>query len=97
MVMSNNGYTSNNCIILEGRCLEVESGTFIDAEHDVHVLYSLTDCTFEKVVNHAGNNDFLAKDFYVYESLVCVHHLLEVESLVAVVGKSSVFIEVLVE
>ena len=39
----------------------------------------------------------LAKDFYVYESLVCVHHLLEVENLVAVVGKSSVFIEVLVE
>lgn len=33
--------------LLKCSCLEVESGTFVDAEHDVHVLYCLTDGSLE--------------------------------------------------
>ena len=47
-------------------------------EEQVHIMYGLSACSLQKVVNHRGDKQFIAVLFKVNETLVCVYNLLEV-------------------
>lgn len=69
------------CCASECRCLECEAGFLVDVEHDVHILHRLSYGTLEQVVNHHRNDNLASEGVKMYESLVCVYHLLQVRSL----------------
>ena len=68
----------------------------VNAEHEVHVLDGLADGTFQQVVDGRGDEDFAFEAVNVYQCLVGVHHLLQVDGLVAVVGEGGIAVEVFV-
>ena len=83
-------------LLLKCRFFESETCCLVDAEHEVHILNSLTYSTFKQVVDAGGDEQFVAVFLYMDKRLVGVHHLLQVDGLVAVVGKGRILIEVFV-
>ena len=81
---------------LESGGFQFQSGGLVDAEHDVHVLHSLSDGSLEQVVNADGDEQFVAVLVAVDEGLVGVDDLLQVDGLVGVVGEGRLGIERLV-
>ena len=74
-------------LLLKCRCFQAEAGRLVDAEHEVHVLNSLAYGTLQQIVDAGGDEQFVAVFLYIDKRLVGVHHLLQVDGLVAVVGK----------
>ena len=83
--------------LLKCRSLEVQACFLVNAEHDVHVLHSLTYSSLQEIVDHACHYDLATKHFSVHNGFVGVDHLLEVWCLVGIVGKSSVVVILFVE
>ena len=81
---------------LECRSLQAKTGGFIDAEHDVHVLYGLAYGTLQQIVDTRSNQQLVVVLLHMDETLVGVHHLLQVDGLVAVVGEGCLAVELLV-
>ena len=82
--------------ILEGGCLQTETGVFGQSKHDVHVLDSLPHGSLQQVVDDGGDDEFVTELFAMYQTFVGVHHLLQVDSLVAVVGEGGILVEILI-
>ena len=81
---------------LEGTCLQSKTCGLVNAEHEIHVLDGLADGTLQQVVDTGSDEQFVAVFLDMYQCLVGVYHLLQVDGLVAVMCKSSIGIEVLV-
>ena len=83
---------TDNAKIVSRRTVILESGCF----QQVHVLYCLAYCTFQQVVNGRGNQYLTFKAVDMYHGLIGVHHLFQVDGLVAIVGEGCILIEFLV-
>lgn len=73
--------------MLECGWLEVESGAFVKSAHNVHVLYCLSACAFEEVVNRRCDEQVVAMLFHPYNCFVCVDSLFEIHISGGYVGK----------
>ena len=62
----------------EGARLEPESGILGQAEHEVHVLYSLSHSTLQQVVDAAHHEQLVLVAFHIHHSLVGVDYLFHV-------------------
>ena len=67
------------------------------AEDKVHVLYSLTARALQKIVDGCGDKQASFMNIAVYEALVGVHYLLQVDGSVAIMRKRLVGIALLIE
>lgn len=83
--------------------LDLECGSFqpqscrlFDTEHQVHVLYCLPDGSFQEVVDGGGDKYLSVEAINMHQCLVGVHHLFQVNGLVAVMGKGGIFVKVFV-
>ena len=83
-------------VCLESTGFQPQSGGLVDAEHEVHVLDSLADGALQQVVDAGGDEQLLTVLLDMYQRLVSVHHLFQVNGLVAVVGEGGILVEVLV-
>ena len=87
----------------EGRCLQLESVGLVDIvlgfaallvrEHQVHVLHRLTYGSLQEVVDGRGDEHLTLEAVHVHQCLVGVHHLLQVDGLVAIVGECGVAVK----
>ena len=83
-------------VCLECGGFQLQSSRLVDAEHEVHVLYGLTNGAFQKVVNAGGDKNLALETVDMYQCLVGVHHLLEVDGLVAVMSEGGIAVVFLV-
>ena len=81
---------------LERRCLEFEPCLFVQPEHKVHVLNSLSGCTLEQVVDGGGHEQLVAILVTMDESLVGVHHLFHVDGFIDIVSEACILVKRLV-
>ena len=81
---------------LECRGLESESCGLVDAEHEIHVLDGLTYGTFQQVVDGRSYEQFVAVFLHMYQCLVGVHYLLQINGLVAIMGEGGIGIEIFI-
>ena len=65
----------------------MESGVLWKLEHKVHVLDSLSHGSFQQIVDNGGHKHAPLANVNVHQALVCIHHLLEVDGLVAHMGE----------
>ena len=70
---------------------------FIKTEHKVHVLHGLATCTFEKIIDNAGDEQFVVELLDVNKRFVGVDDLLEVKFAIDVVREGCRLIELAIE
>lgn len=80
----------------EGAGLQAQTGGFVQAEHEVHVLHGLAHGTLQEVVDGRGDENFPVETVDMHQGLVGVDHLLQVDGTVGIVGEGGVGIEVAV-
>lgn len=74
----------------------MQAGRLINTKHDIHVLYSLTDSTLEEVVDTGSDEELIVNLVDMYETLVRIDDLLEVERLVNIMRELRIFVELLI-
>ena len=66
--------------VLESRSLQSESGRLIDAEHNVHILYSLSYCSLKQIVNAGCDQQLVVDDVGMDKRLVGIDYLLQIST-----------------
>lgn len=75
------GYTSNNFInssLLKSRRFQPQPYGFFQIEHEIHIMDRLSACPLQQVVNARDNQQFIAMLLQMNQTLVGVHHLLQI-------------------
>ena len=81
---------------LEGTGLQSETGCFIDTGHQIHVLYGLANGTLQQIVDSRRDEYLALEGIDMHQGLIGVHHLLQVDGLVAVMGEGGISVEIFV-
>ena len=77
--------------------LEIKPGAFVDVEHEVHVLHSLSAGALKQVVDDAGDKQLTFMLLHMDEALVGIDDLLEIQIAVNIMRESCRRVELLVE
>jgi len=80
---------------LEIICFKFQSCCFFKSKHQVHILYCLSRCTFQQVVDdrvdHQFSSDFLQLD----QTFIRIYNLLQKDRCIAHMCESSILIKVI--
>ena len=80
----------------ESAGFQAQTGGFVQAEHEVHVLHGLANGALQEVVDGGGDENLPVETVDMHQGLVGVDHLLQVDGAVGVVGEGGVGVEVAV-
>ena len=82
---------------LETARFQLQSASLLQPEHQVEVLDSLTGSALQQVIDHGDDQQLIAMLLDVDDTLVRVHHLLQVRVSVHHEGEGRILVEILVE